>query len=49
MYLEHDPAFDSMRGHDGFQAILKEIRIDMETQLAKVRQMQAAGELPPIP
>lgn len=49
LYLDYDPAFDSMRESPGFQDILDEIRADMASQLANVRQMEANGQLPRIP
>ena len=49
MYLEHDLSLESIRGRPEFQSILKEIQADMAAQLARVRKLQAAGELEPIP
>jgi TolB-like protein len=48
-YLEHDPNLESIRDRPEFQAILEEIRADMATQLARVRDLQASGDLPEIP
>ena len=38
-YLELDPALNKIRGRPDFQALLEEIRTDMATQLAKVREL----------
>jgi tetratricopeptide (TPR) repeat protein len=48
-YLERDPSLDSIRDERGFQRVLDEIRTDMAAQLAKVRAMEASGELASIP
>ena len=48
-YLEHDPNLESIRDRPEFQAILEEIRADMATQLVRVRDLQASGDLPEIP
>ena len=48
-YLEHDPNLDSIRHEPEFQAMVEEIKADMATQLERVREMEASGELEPIP
>ena len=47
--VEHDAGLDSIRDEPEFQTMLKEIRADMATQLERVRAMEAAGELEPVP
>jgi TolB-like protein/Flp pilus assembly protein TadD len=44
-----DPNFDSIRGEQVFQAILREVEDDMAAQLERTREMEANGELVPIP
>ncbi len=50
-YLEHDPNLDSIRDEPEFQAMVEEIKADMAAQLARVREMEANGELElePVP
>jgi len=48
-YLEHDPNLDSIRDEPEFQAMLEEVKADMAAQLARVRKMEANGELEPVP
>jgi len=47
-YLEHDPNLESIRTRPEFQTILEEIKTEMAAQLARVRDMDAAGQLEPI-
>jgi hypothetical protein len=44
-----DPNLDSIRDEAEFQAMREEIKADMVTQLGRVREMEANGELAPIP
>ena len=44
-WLEHDPNLDSIRDEPEFQAMVVEIKADMAAQLARVRAMEASGEL----
>ncbi len=44
-----DPNLDSIRDEPEFQAMRKEIEVDMATQLARAREMEANGELVPVP
>jgi TolB-like protein/Tfp pilus assembly protein PilF len=44
-----DPNLDSIRGEPEFQAIMQEIAAKMALQLERARQMEADGELTPIP
>ncbi len=48
-YLELDPNLDSIRDEPEFQAMVEEIKADMAAQLGRVREMEANGELEPIP
>jgi tetratricopeptide (TPR) repeat protein len=48
IYLEHDENLSSIRGRPEFQAIVEEVKADMATQLARVRELQAGGTLPEI-
>jgi len=48
-YLERDPNLASIRDEPEFQSMLEEIRVDMSTQLARVREMQRNGELESVP
>lgn len=45
-YLDHDPALNSIRDDERFQAIKLEIEADMVEQLAQVRRWEAAGIIP---
>ncbi len=44
-WLEHEPNLDSIRDKPEFQAMVEEIKADMAAQLARVRVMEASGEL----
>ena len=44
-WLEHDPNLDSIRDEPVFQASGVKIKADMAAQLARVRVMEASGEL----
>jgi TolB-like protein/Tfp pilus assembly protein PilF len=48
-YLKQDPAFDLLRNDSRFQSIVEELDTEMARQLAKVRELEASGEivLPP--
>jgi tetratricopeptide (TPR) repeat protein len=48
-YLKHDRNLDSIRNEPEFQAMVKEIEVDMATQLERVRGMEREGELAPVP
>jgi len=43
------PVTASLRNEPQFQEMVEEIRADMATQLANVREMQRTGEMPPLP
>ena len=47
--LLHSPVIASLRNEPQFQEMVEEIRADMATQLANVREMQRTGEIPPLP
>ena len=47
--LLHDPLYERLRGEPEFDAIIANLEADMAAQLANVREMQAKGELAPIP
>jgi len=47
-YLKHDRNLDSIRNEPEFQAMVKEIEVDMATQLERVRGMEREGELAPV-
>jgi len=49
LQLLHNPNLESIRNTPEFAAIVAEIEADMAEQLARVREMQRAGELTPIP
>ena len=44
-WLEHNQNLDSIRDEPEFQAMVVEIKADMAAQLARVRAMEASGEL----
>ncbi len=48
-YLEYDLSLDSLRDEPKFQAMVAEIKADMAAQLERVREMEASGELEPVP
>ena len=45
-FFDHDAAFESLRDEPGFQAMRAEVAADMAAQLARVREMEASGEIP---
>jgi len=47
--LKRDPVLEPLHGEPEYQAIIAEVEADMTAQLARVRQMEANGELAPIP
>jgi TolB-like protein/DNA-binding winged helix-turn-helix (wHTH) protein len=47
--LEREPIYEPLWGEPEFQAIMNEVRADMATQLERVREMERAGELEPLP
>ena len=44
-----DARLDSLKTEPEYAAIKKKIEIDMAQQLANIRQMEANGELAPLP
>ena len=48
-YLKHEPILESLHGEPEYQTILAEVEADMAAQLARVREMEANGELAPLP
>ncbi len=48
-FLDQDPNLDSIRDEPEFQAMVAEIKADIAAQLERVREMEANGELEPIP
>ena len=48
-FLERNPNLESLHGEPEYQAMVAEIKADMATQLARVREMERNGELEPIP
>ena len=46
--LEYDIAFDSIRDHPRFQALIAAIRDDFAQQLENVRTLERRGELPTL-
>ncbi len=48
-FAERNPNLDSIRNQPEFQAMMDMIRADMAAQLARVQEMEARGELEPIP
>jgi tetratricopeptide (TPR) repeat protein len=48
-YFDHDMNLDLIRDEPEFQAMLEEIKADMAAQLARVRAMDEAGQLEPVP
>ena len=46
--LEYDIAFDSIRDHPRFQALIAAIRADFAQQLENVREMERNGEIPTL-
>ncbi len=47
--LEREPIYEPLWGEPEFQALMDEIRADMAIQLERVREMERAGELEPLP
>ncbi len=47
--LEREPIYEPLWDQLEFQAMMAEIKADMATQLARVREMERNGELEPIP
>ncbi len=47
--MENDLNLESLYQEPQFKAMLAEIKADMAEQLARVREWEASGELPPIP
>jgi tetratricopeptide (TPR) repeat protein len=48
-HLEHDSSLDALRSEPEFLTLVETVRSDMATQLAQVRALSAAGDLPVIP
>lgn len=48
-HQKHDLALESLRDEPEFQEMFQEIEAEIATQLERVRQMEASGELAPIP
>ena len=48
-FLEHDISLEPLHDEPEFQAMVEEIRADMATQLARLREKEKNGELEPIP
>ena len=47
--LEREPIYEPLWDQPEFQAMMAEVKADMATQLAQVREMERNGELEPIP
>ncbi len=47
--LERDPIYEPLWEEPEFQALMDEIRTEMAAQLERVREMERAGELEPLP
>ncbi len=45
-FFDHDAVFESLRDNPEFQAMRAEVAADMAAQLARVREMEASGEIP---
>ncbi len=45
-FFDHDAVFESLRDNPEFQAMRAEVAADMAEQLARVREMEASGEIP---
>ena len=45
-FFDHYTVFESLRGEPEFQALRAEVAADIEKQLARVRELEAAGEIP---
>ena len=48
-YLQHDPILASLHDEPEYQAIINDVEADVAAQLARVRAMEASGELAAIP
>jgi hypothetical protein len=48
-HLNHDPALTTLQDNPAFRAMKQEIAADLEAQLARVREWEANGGLPPVP
>jgi TolB-like protein/Tfp pilus assembly protein PilF len=48
-YFELDLALQSLHGEPEFQSMKEEIEADMNTQLARLKNWEASGQLPPLP
>jgi TolB-like protein/Tfp pilus assembly protein PilF len=48
-YLKHDLALESLQNEPEFQEMFQEIEMEMTAQLERIREMEANGELAPIP
>ncbi len=46
LFLDHDPALDSIRDEPEFERLRQKVALDMETQAARVRELRDSGELP---
>ena len=46
--LEYDIAFDTIRDHPRFQALIAKVRSELAKQLENVREMERKGELPKL-
>lgn len=40
-----DPTLESLRGAPEFQAVVAEVKADIGTQLSRVRQLEARGQI----
>ena len=49
VFLKHDPVLASLHDDPRYQAIIADLEADMAAQLKHVREMEANGELAPIP
>ena len=47
--LKHDAGLESLHSEPEYQAIIAEVEADMAAQLVRVRELEANGELAPIP
>ena len=48
-FLKYDPILKSLHDEPEYQAMVAEIEADMAAQLARVREMEQAGEIAAIP
>lgn len=49
LHLELDSSLDSIRHEPDFKSMLQEIRDDMESQRDRLEELEAAGQLEPVP